>query len=119
MRGNVSKKVIHLARKAGAVKVYFASTYPPIRFPCVYGIDFPRQEQLIAWGKTCEEVSDEIGADGLVYNSVEDLKNAIGIDDLCTACLTGVYPTKIDGLAELQDLRLAHLCEMENITAKT
>lgn len=113
VRGTVSKKVIHLARKAGASKVYFASTYPPIRYPCVYGIDFPQQEQLIAWGKSLEEIGREIGADGLVYNSVEDLKKAIGIDDLCTACLTGEYPTKIDGLIELQKLRHSHLCQLE------
>lgn len=113
IRGTVSQHVVHLARKAGASKVFFASTYPPVRYPCFYGIDFPRQEELIAANKTYEEVCREIGADGLVYNSVEDMTKAIGIDDLCTACLTGKYPTKMEGTAELQNLRHLNLCEME------
>lgn len=115
VRGNVSKHVIDMARKAQARRVYFASTYPPVRYPCFYGIDFPRQEELIAWEKNYEEISREIGADAVIYNSVEDMKNAIGIDDLCTACLTGKYPTKTDGASELQYLRLQSLNQMELI----
>ena len=97
VRGVVSKYVIQLARRAGARHVYFASTYPPVRYPCFYGIDFPRQEELLAWGKNSDEVCAFISADGLVYNSVEDLRQSIGINDTCTACLTGQYPTRIRG----------------------
>ena len=117
VRGTVCRHVIQLARKAGATHVYFASTYPPIRHPCFYGIDFPRQENLIAWGKTCEEIAHEIGADGVIYNSIQDLEQAIKLGDLCTACLKGKYPTGTEGVAELQSLRLCNLTQLEvNLT---
>lgn len=118
VRGNVSRHAVQLARMAGASKVYFASTYPPVRYPCFYGIDFPRQEELVAWGKTDEEISRALEADGVIYNSVEDLKNAIGMDDLCTACLTGQYPTKIEGVHEMQCLRHRNQNNME-LTCKS
>jgi amidophosphoribosyltransferase len=113
VRGTVSKRVIDLARKAGAKKIYFASTYPPIRYPCVYGIDFPRNDQLVAHGKTVEEIAEEIGADGLIYNDVEGLKAAIGLTTLCTACLTGTYPTGTQGVEQLQNLRNDDIINME------
>lgn len=117
VRGTVSRHVVELARKAGANKVYFASTYPPVRYPCFYGIDFPRQEELIAWEKSCEEICQEIGADRLIYNDVEDITFATQMKDLCTACLTGKYPTSIEGKEELQATRLYHLQQMEESSA--
>ncbi len=113
VRGTVSRRVIELARRAGAKKIYFASTYPPIRHPCIYGIDFPRSEQLVAYGKSVEEIAEDIGADGLVYNDVNGLKEAIGMQDLCAACLTGDYPTTTHGVDELQNLRKEDITEME------
>jgi amidophosphoribosyltransferase len=113
IRGTVSRYVVSLARKAGATHVYFASTYPPVRFPCFYGIDFPLQKDLVAWERTNEEIAREIGADGVIYNSVEDLEQAIGLDDLCTACLKGEYPTKIEGVEELQLLRICNLNQLD------
>jgi amidophosphoribosyltransferase len=113
VRGTVSRKVISLARMAGARKVYFASTFPPIRYPCLYGIDFPHKEQLIAAEKSIAEVCDELGADGLFYNDVEALKMAAGTEDICAACLTGKYPTAIGGREELQSLRQKDLEEQE------
>jgi amidophosphoribosyltransferase len=62
-----------MAREAGARQVYFASAAPPVRFPNVYGIDMPAATELIAHGRTVEEVRDEIGADWLVYQDLEDL----------------------------------------------
>jgi len=112
VRGTVSKRVVALARWAGAKKVYFASTFPPIRHPCLYGIDFPHQDQLIATGKTIAMINEEIQTDDLVYNDVEALKAAIGTDDLCTACLTGEYPTSTEGKEELQNLRQKDLEEI-------
>ena len=105
VRGNVSKRTIFLARRAGAKKIIFASTFPPILYPCVYGIDFPCQNQLIASKMTIPEICQEIGADALIYNDIQSLKEAIGLNDLCTACLTGRYPTPIDELKTLQKLR--------------
>lgn len=113
VRGTVSRRVIELAKRAGAKKIYFASTYPPIKHPCLYGIDFPREEQLVAYGKNLREIAEDIGADGLVYNDEMGLKESIGMKDLCTACLTGVYPTSMLGQEELQNLRLNAINEME------
>lgn len=113
VRGTVSKRVVTLARWAGATKVYFASTYPPIRHPCFYGVDFPNQKQLIAFDKSVEKICEEIDADDLYYNDVLALNTAIGTDHLCNACLTGQYPTEISGKEELQNLRQRDLAELE------
>lgn len=113
VRGNVSRHAVELARKAGAKSVFFASTYPPVYYPCFYGIDFPQQEELIAYGRSDEEIAQEIGANEVIYNTLDDFKKAIGIDDLCTACLTGNYPTKIEGAEQLQCMRQMHLQQRE------
>lgn len=113
VRGTVSKQVVNLARKAGAKEIYFASTYPPVLYPCYYGIDFPIQEELIAWGKSNEEICEAIGVDGLVYNSVQDFKESIGFNDLCTACLTGDYPTCTKEIHKLKEQRLINLKHVE------
>ena len=113
VRGTVSKRVVSLAKWAGAKRVYFASTYPPIRYPCLYGIDFPTPEQLIAHQKDTDQIAKENGVNGLVYNTVEDLEKAMETDNLCTACLTGKYPTETHGKEELQQLREADLKEVE------
>lgn len=115
VRGTVSKRVVRLAREAGAKKVYFASTYPEIRHVCLYGVDFPDPNQLIAYNRTIEEICKEIEADGLIYNDVEMFKEAVALAHLCTACYTGDYPTKMDGMEELQSLREKNMREMELI----
>ena len=73
VRGTTSKQIIQMAREAGAKKVYFASAAPAIRYPNVYGIDMPAATELIAAGKTDEEVESQIGADWLIYQDLEDL----------------------------------------------
>jgi len=93
VRGTTSRKIVRIV-KAKAKKVHLVSTCPPIKNPCYYGVDFPDEQELIAHAKTIEEIRREIGADELTYSTVEDLKEAIGIP-LCTACLTGEYPTKV------------------------
>ena len=109
VRGTVSKRTVNLARSAGAKKVYFASTFPPILHPCVYGIDFPSQNQLIAWNRPLPDISSEINADAVIYNDIESLKKAIGLPDLCLACMTGRYPTSTKDMRSLQILRESHL----------
>ena len=74
VRGTTCGQIIQMAREAGARQVYFASAAPPVRFPNVYGIDMPAANELIAHGRTVEEVREEIGADWLVYQDLEDLK---------------------------------------------
>jgi amidophosphoribosyltransferase len=98
VRGNTSKKIIEIVREAGAKKVYFASYAPPIKFPCLYGIDIPTHEELIASGNSTEAIRKAISADALFYGDVDEVKTAciIGnpkLKDMCMGCFTGKYPT--------------------------
>jgi amidophosphoribosyltransferase len=77
VRGTTSREIVHMAREAGARKVYFASAAPPVRFPNVYGIDMPAASELIASGRTEEQVCEAIGADRLIYQSLDDLVQAV------------------------------------------
>jgi amidophosphoribosyltransferase len=109
VRGTTSRRIVELLRESGAKKVYFLSTFPPIRNPCYYGIDYQRREELIANGKTIAEVEKDIGADRLIYMDVEGLERAIGTSKLCIACITGKYPTELGGIDQLSNLRRTHL----------
>lgn len=77
VRGTTSEQIIEMARDAGAKKVYFASAAPEIRFPNVYGIDMPTTNELIAHGRDVEEITKLIGADGMIFQSLEDLVEAV------------------------------------------
>ena len=78
VRGTTSRQIVQMAREAGAKSVYFASAAPPVRFPNVYGIDMPAATELVAHGRTEQEVCDWIGADGLIYQDLNDLIEAVG-----------------------------------------
>ncbi len=98
VRGTTSKQIVEMARDAGARKVYFASAAPPVRFPNVYGIDMPACSELVAHGRTEQEVCEFIGADALFYQSLEDLIKAVhydnaGIEQFDTSCFSGEYVT--------------------------
>ena len=87
-----------MARESGAVKVYFASAAPPVRFPNVYGIDMPTRSELIATGKNDEQIAKEIGADALIYQDIEAMKAAITkvnpqITNFESSCFDGCYIT--------------------------
>jgi amidophosphoribosyltransferase len=73
VRGTTSSQIIQMAREAGAKKVFLASAAPPVRYPNVYGIDMPAATELIAHGRTLEEVAAAIGADRLIYQHLDDL----------------------------------------------
>jgi amidophosphoribosyltransferase len=73
VRGTTCRQIIQMARDAGAKQVYFASAAPPVRFPNVYGIDMPSASELIAHGRSVEEVCELIGADYLLYQDLDDL----------------------------------------------
>jgi len=73
VRGTTSREIIRMAREAGAKKVYLASAAPPIRYPNVYGIDMPAASELIAHGRSVEEIGEAIGADWLIYQELSDL----------------------------------------------
>jgi amidophosphoribosyltransferase len=98
VRGTTSAQIIELAREAGAKKVYFASAAPPVRFPNVYGIDMPAASELVASGRSEEEVARLIGADWLIYQDLDDLVAACRHDDarveeFDTSCFSGEYVT--------------------------
>ena len=98
VRGNTSKKIIELVREAGAKKVYFASSSPPIIGPDPYGIDLPTTTELVAGDRSIEEVRKFIGADGLFYSKIEDMHRAITygnkeITKFSEGCFTKKYPT--------------------------
>ena len=98
VRGTTSREIVQMARDAGARKVYFASAAPPVKFPNVYGIDMPSRRELIATGRTDEEICREIGADKLIYQDLEDLKAAVSqvnpvIKYFDASCFDGDYIT--------------------------
>ncbi len=98
VRGNTIKMLIEMVRKCGARKIYVASASPPLISPCVYGVDMPSKKEFIAHGQTVSEVAREIGADGLYYQRVQDLRASCregnpAITQFCMACMDKKYPT--------------------------
>ncbi len=102
VRGTSSKAIVDSLKKAGAKSVKMAVTFPPIRYPCYMGIDFPTKEELLAHrvaegesdpASLAEEVAKEIGVDEFFYNDIEGLSKSIGLpkDSMCYACVTGDY----------------------------
>ncbi len=100
VRGTTSKKIVKLLKDNGANKIYFLSTCPPIVSPCFYGVDMPSKNELIAAKKSVKEIQEHIGADLLIYNSIDSLKKALQRKDLCMACLDGKYPVPIPDAIE-------------------
>ncbi len=98
VRGNTSKAIIEMIRECGAKKVYFASYSPPLRYPCVYGIDMQTKTEFVAQDADEAAVARKIGADKVIYQSLADLKKAVRtenpkITNFCAACFDGIYPT--------------------------
>lgn len=98
VRGTTSREIVSMARHAGANKVFFASAAPAVRYPNFYGIDMPDQNDLIAHGKSTEQIAQEIGADALVFQDLDDLKLAISelnpkIERFDASCFDGDYVT--------------------------
>ncbi|NML62348.1 amidophosphoribosyltransferase [Massilia sp. RP-1-19] len=98
VRGTTSREIVQMAREAGARNVYFASAAPPVLFPNVYGIDMPTRDELIAYGRSTEEICREITADALVYQDVDALKRSISdvnpaLQNFEASCFDGVYVT--------------------------
>ena len=97
IRATTTLPLVALLRKAGAREVHMRITSPPITDPCFFGIDLGTRWELIAGGKTVEEIREHIGADSLGYLSVEGLIEAVGMpkDKFCLACFTGKYPLPV------------------------
>jgi amidophosphoribosyltransferase len=101
VRGNTTRHLVKMLRDAGAAEVHLRISAPPIRFPCHYGIDMSTPQEMIAHGRSVEEVAAELGADSLAYLSLEGLYKAIGTEreTHCDACFTGEYPLERTGEA--------------------
>jgi amidophosphoribosyltransferase len=98
VRGTTSREIVQMARDAGARKVYFASASPPVRYPNVYGIDMPNQDELVATGRTEAEIAREISADLLIYQELDALKAAVraanpALKEFEASCFDGKYIT--------------------------
>ena len=114
VRGTTSKQIVQMARDAGARKVYFASAAPPVRYPNVYGIDMPSPEEFIAHNRTEDEIGEAIGADWMLYQNLEDLKETVNscvnhrFADFDSSVFDGYYVTgdiDADYLARLDQKR--------------
>ncbi len=99
VRGTTSQEIIQMARDAGARKVYFASAAPPVKYPNVYGIDMPTTSELVAHGRSHDELELLLGADRLIYQDLGDLIEAVRhkhskIQRFDTSVFTGEYVTQ-------------------------
>ena len=98
VRGNTSRAIVEVVRECGAKKVYFAIFSPPLRFPCVYGIDMQTRTEFIARDADADQVAKKIGADKVIYQTLDSLKEAVRAQNpklthFCAACFDGIYPT--------------------------
>jgi amidophosphoribosyltransferase len=110
VRGTTSREIVQMARESGARKVFFASAAPPVRFPNVYGIDMPTRAELIAAHRSEEEVAREIGADALVYQDLDALKDAVR---RCNPKLTSFETSCFDGHYITGDITVDYLRSIE------
>jgi amidophosphoribosyltransferase len=118
VRGTTSEQIVAMAREAGAKRVYFASAAPPVRYPNVYGIDMPAASELVAHGRTIEEIQALIGADRLIYQDLDDLiataqEGNPEITRFDTSVFDGVYVT-----GDIDEAYLAALEARRNDSAK-
>jgi len=119
VRGTTSMQIIQMARDAGAKQVFFASASPPVRYPNVYGIDMPAADELIAHGRSEDEIQRELGCDWLIYQNLPDLIDAVQrgnptVTRFDTSCFNNEYVT-----GDINQDYLDHLGEMRCDGAKT
>jgi amidophosphoribosyltransferase len=94
VRGNTTRQIVQMLRDAGAREVHLRISAPPIRHPCHYGVDMSSREEMVAHGRTVEDVREHLGADSLAYLSLAGVYEAVGgsRDAHCDACFSGEYP---------------------------
>jgi len=117
VRGTTSQEIVQMAREAGATRVSFASSAPPVRYPNVYGIDMPTRAELIASSRTEAEIQAAIGADALVFQQLDDLKRAVRdcnpeLRRFEASCFDGIYVTGDVSPAYLDRIERARLSPM-------
>jgi amidophosphoribosyltransferase len=116
VRGNTSRRIVQMARNAGAKNVYFGVTSPPLTSPCPYGIDMASKREFIADGRTNDEIAESMGVDYLMYLDREAMNGAARegnpkIEKFCNACFTGEYPTgdvTVERLQAIEEERHSH-----------
>ena len=126
VRGTTSKEIVQMAREAGASKVYLASAAPPVRYPNVYGIDMPTKAELVAHGRTLEDIRKIIGCDALIYQDVDAMKQVVArlnpkIDGFEASCFDGFYVTgdiSVADFAALEAQRLTQKDEEEAVNSR-
>ena len=94
VRGHTSKRIVRLLKKAGAKEVHLKISAPPIKYPCLYGIDTPNRSELMAANYSINDICKEIEADSLYFISKESMTKSMGSDNHsqpCLACFTGEY----------------------------
>jgi amidophosphoribosyltransferase len=98
VRGTTTRGKMLALRRAGAKEIHMRVSCPPIRHPCFFGIDFPTPTELIANGRTVEQIRDFIEVDSLSYLSLEGMLRCMGrpAESYCTACWSGNYPIPVD-----------------------
>lgn len=108
IRGTTSKKIVHMIRQAGAKEVHMRISSPPTTHPCLYGIDFPTYEELIASSQSVQEICEFLQADSLTYLSHEGMMRVAqaGHQQFCSACFTGEYPVRMSWQDDLRQLPL-------------
>jgi amidophosphoribosyltransferase len=102
VRGNTTRQIVQMLRDAGATEVHMRISAPPIRYPCHYGVDMSTTDEMVAHGRTVEEIADELDCDSLAYLSLEGVYEAIRGErgTHCDACFSGDYP--LDGTGDAQ-----------------
>ncbi|MCP3915345.1 MAG: amidophosphoribosyltransferase [bacterium] len=116
VRGNTSRRIVRMARDAGAKKVYFGVTSPPLVAPCPYGIDMASKREFIADGRTVDGIAEFLGVDHLVYLERDRMNEAARagnpeLKQFCNACFTGEYPTgdiTVERLQAIEEERHSH-----------
>jgi amidophosphoribosyltransferase len=107
IRGTTSRRIIEVLRRAGAREVHIRVSSPPMRFPCFMGVDIGSTKQLVAAGRSVEEIRKHLGADSLAYLSIPGLMRAIGhgtADQFCRACFDGSYPVPVPQQLEMDKM---------------
>ncbi|MEW6709271.1 MAG: amidophosphoribosyltransferase [Candidatus Riflebacteria bacterium] len=108
VRGNTSRRLVELLRSGGVREIHFISAAPPVMYPCIYGIDMSVRKELIAAHNAQENIAGIIGADSVIYQSLEDLRSLYNETGFCDACFSGDFPTGISGdlLEEIEKERI-------------
>ena len=120
VRGSTTRKLVQMLFEAGATEVHLRVSSPPIISPCFYGIDMADQNELLASGRTIEQVRERLGATSLAYLSLDGLQESTTqpSERFCRACLTGEYPTEIPDDMRNAKLRFEELAAAEAAAAR-